>query len=173
MMHWCLETAAGVAAPAAGCATGILQTFLEHIHEEEHTMLPALRDVLQEAQLRELGKRFEAAKQRQSAARSEGTVSAHLLLSCFSWLPAWLLTPKKHGTCSRSGWCAVDLVVCFLFCSNNLRLHHRCQAISLLVLYIQALCLFSTYNVSWFVHSLPAPVVCVLCACACADPTPT
>jgi hypothetical protein len=40
-----------------------VQTFLEHIHEEEHVMLPALRDELEEAQLRELGKRFEDAKQ--------------------------------------------------------------------------------------------------------------
>jgi hypothetical protein len=40
-----------------------LQTFLEHIHEEEHVMLPALREELEEAQLRDLGKRFEAAKQ--------------------------------------------------------------------------------------------------------------
>jgi hypothetical protein len=40
-----------------------VQTFLEHIHEEEHVMLPALRDELEEAQLRELGRRFEDAKQ--------------------------------------------------------------------------------------------------------------
>jgi hemerythrin superfamily protein len=41
----------------------LMETFLEHIHEEEHKMLHALRDVLDEPQLRELGKRFEAAKQ--------------------------------------------------------------------------------------------------------------
>lgn len=41
----------------------LMETFLEHIHEEEHVMLPALRDELEEAQLRDLGRRFEAAKQ--------------------------------------------------------------------------------------------------------------
>jgi hypothetical protein len=40
-----------------------VQTFLEHIHEEEHIMMPALRDVMEDKELRELGKRFEAAKQ--------------------------------------------------------------------------------------------------------------
>jgi hemerythrin superfamily protein len=40
----------------------LMETFLEHIHEEEHKMLPALRDTLTEAQLLELGKRFEQAK---------------------------------------------------------------------------------------------------------------
>ncbi len=40
-----------------------MQTFMEHIHEEEHKMLPALREVLTERQLRELGQRFEACKQ--------------------------------------------------------------------------------------------------------------
>lgn len=41
----------------------LMETFLEHIHEEEHSMLPALREALQEAELRELGGKFEAAKQ--------------------------------------------------------------------------------------------------------------
>lgn len=41
----------------------LMETFLEHIHEEEHTMLAALREVLDEPQLRDLGKSFEAAKQ--------------------------------------------------------------------------------------------------------------
>lgn len=45
------------------CFPSVVQTFLEHTHEEEHVMLPALRGELQEAQLRDLGKRFEAAKQ--------------------------------------------------------------------------------------------------------------
>lgn len=47
----------------------LMETFLEHIHEEEHKMLHALRDVLEEPQLRELGKQFEAAKQRVPARR--------------------------------------------------------------------------------------------------------
>jgi hemerythrin superfamily protein len=41
----------------------LMETFLEHIHEEEHRMLPALREVLDDAQLREMGKRFLEAKQ--------------------------------------------------------------------------------------------------------------
>lgn len=41
----------------------LMETFLEHIHEEEHRMMPALREVLDDAELREMGKRFLEAKQ--------------------------------------------------------------------------------------------------------------
>jgi hypothetical protein len=38
------------------------QAFLEHIHDEEHRVLPALRAACEPAQLKELGVRFEQAK---------------------------------------------------------------------------------------------------------------
>eukprot|EP00775_Hariotina_reticulata_P006551 gene6551-6779_t len=41
----------------------LMETFLEHVHDVEHIMMPALRNVMEEKELRELGKRFEAAKQ--------------------------------------------------------------------------------------------------------------
>lgn len=41
----------------------LMETFLEHIHEEEHRMMPALREVLSDAELREMGRRFQEAKQ--------------------------------------------------------------------------------------------------------------
>lgn len=40
----------------------LMEAFLEHTHEEEHKMLPALREVYGDVQLRELGKRFVASK---------------------------------------------------------------------------------------------------------------
>lgn len=41
----------------------LMETYLDHAAFVEHRMLPALRDALHESELRELGQRFEAAKQ--------------------------------------------------------------------------------------------------------------
>lgn len=40
----------------------LIEAFLEHIHDEEHRVLPALRAACEPAQLKELGVRFEQAK---------------------------------------------------------------------------------------------------------------
>lgn len=40
----------------------LMETLLDHTYEEEHRMLPALRDALDERELCELGSQFEAAK---------------------------------------------------------------------------------------------------------------
>lgn len=59
-----VRTSPPAASPAASSVCiPTLKTFLEHAHESEHKMLPALRSALDDDALHELGKRYQAAKQ--------------------------------------------------------------------------------------------------------------